>query len=566
LNLNFEFDIFRDSRRQLPAAELITNLRTFLLRMPLRPQLEELLHALLLAGELECALSDAPASAEDAEAACRLTSLLAEAAIRAEASDFSAIALLPHRALRICERFRVSSLVSLSVPEGFAYYALHPLDYADLIERLPLNTPRAFVVGVRSIGTTISGVVCAKLQQFGVHAERTTVRPTGHPYQRNCGLDARQRTMIRSLLSHDANFIVCDEGPGRSGSSLLSVADALEREGVPASQIVVLCSHQPDLNTLCAPDAAQRWRRYRSAATGMTRRLPAAPQEYAGGGEWRRHLIPTGGSWHGVWPQMERLRYLSADHEELLTFEGYGPYGAAARARNEHLSNSSYGLVYLGNESGFGKHKLPDGRTLNCSNLTSEWLSRMAEYCAWRARTFRTGDVNSHVLEAMTRNNFEREFGKFPEGPQLCVERATICDNRMAPHQWLATSDRRVVKLDAAIHGDDHFFPGPCDIAWDLAGVIVEWNLDPAAREFFLRQYRRESGDDASPRIKGYEIAYAMFRLAWSKMAAASVAASEEAGRLMRDYRQYRRVVQNLVSRGSRLAFCSNSAGANAPA
>jgi len=171
----------------------------------------------------------------------------------------------------------------------------------------------------------------------------------------------------------------------------------------------------------------------------------------------------------------------------------------------------------------------------------------MAEYCAWRARVFAVPDAPTDELREMAQTNFVREFGGELQAFELPAERPTLCDNRMAPHFWLAMDDGSPVKLDAALHGDDHFFPGPCDIAWDLAGLAVEWQLPPTARELLLSEYRRLSGDNAARRLSTYEVAYAIFRLAWSKMAAASVAGSEEAMRLSREARRYRRTVQRLT-------------------
>lgn len=244
--------------------------------------------------------------------------------------------------------------------------------------------------------------------------------------------------------------------------------------------------------------------------------------------------------WPAAWPQMERLRYLSRDGRGLLTFTGYGPYGAAASARNRHLSDAGFGAPYLGDEAGFSRHLLPGGRLLRTCDLRPELLARMAEYCAWRAREFSVADADSGELLHMSRINFAREFGREVEGLELAVERAAISDNRMAPHYWLLAPDGKVLKVDAALHGDDHFFPGPCDIAWDLAGIIVEWRLDSAAREFLLERYKRSSGDDPAARIGSYELAYTVFRLAWSRMAAGSVAEVEEQQRLLQDAAQYR--------------------------
>ncbi len=546
MNSNSEFQIFREARRSIGAADLVVRLRAELRQHGDGAQLDQLLSLLLLAGELECALRDAQAST-DAVAAAQLTDLFSDAALAPDSSRQQLGSSLQHAALRILNEVRFRGTVNASAPEGFAYYALHPLDYADLIARVKVPRARAFVIGIRSIGTTLSAVVTAKLRQLGNAAERTTIRPTGHPYQRQCKFDFSQREAISPALTADAEFLVCDEGPGRSGSSLLSVAEALEREGVPRSRILELCSCEPDVSSLCAPDAARRWLRYRSAATGMTQRLPPDAQEYLGGGEWRRRFIAQGEAWPAVWSQMERLKCLSADGQELLTFEGYGPYGTEARARNEELSNSGFGAPYLGHEAGFGRHLLPPGRLARRDDLASNLLAHIAEYCAWRARKFCAEGVNCGQLESMVSVNFQREFGEPLEHLTLKIERPATCDNRMAPHSWLFTTGGRWLKLDAAIHGADHFFPGPCDIAWDLAGIIVEWKLSSSARDFLISKYRAASGDDVKRRLQNYELAYTMFRLAWSKMAAASVAGTEEEARLLGDYRRYRRALQRLT-------------------
>lgn len=114
------------------------------------------------------------------------------------------------------------------------------------------------------------------------------------------------------------------------------------------------------------------------------------------------------------------------------------------------------------------------------------------------------------------------------------------------PHAWLRTPGNRWLKLDATIHGDDHFFPGPCDIAWDLAGIVVEWQLSAAAREFLFEQYLRVNGDNVSLRVGPYELAYATFRMAWSRMAAGSTCDREEEARLLRDYRRYRQFLRKM--------------------
>lgn len=566
-----DFYIFRDVRRRTDAATLTTTLRSEISRLPYSAKLDELLALLLRAGELECALEDAHVPAVESTAASNITNAFANAALSCDSPVQSCDTReLRHTTLRKLDEIRSSCAVSIGTPEGFAYYALHPLDYADLAGRIGLRATRAVVIGIRSIGTTLSAVVAAKLRQLGIAAERMTVRPTGHPYQRQSRFALWQKQVIARAAANGSAFLVCDEGPGRSGSSLLSVGEALEALDVPADRILILCSHEPDTDVLCAPDAARRWSRYNCAATGMTKRLPADANEYIGGGEWRRICLPAIESWPATWPQMERLRYVSRDRQATLTFEGHGHYGAQARARDQRLSDSGFGTAYLGHKSGFGMHALPEGRVARRTSVTPQLLAHMATYCAWRAKEFRAEEARCNGLEVMARTNFEREFGHPLNDLEFPIESPAICDNRMSPHSWLLASDSRWLKLDAAIHGDDHFFPGPCDIAWDLAGTTVEWGLDDSAREQLLAHYSRQTGDNVASRIHGYEIAYASFRLAWSKMALATVRGSDEEARLAKDYRRYRRILQRFApgasDKGSIASFINEPSSGEAPA
>ncbi len=382
--------------------------------------------------------------------------------------------------------------------------------------------------------------MAAKLNADGISASRTTVRPEGHPYDRQTSFTAAQRSAIRGALSRDAIFLVCDEGPGRSGSSLLSVAEALEREGVSRERIVLLSSHQPNVDALCASQAADRWRRYRSVATGVTKRLPRDTGEYVGGGEWRELFIAPGEVWPAAWPSMERLKFLSHDRKKLFKFEGHGPYGEAVRRRDQSLAASEFGARYLGHDAGFGMQELVGGNQVAGETPSLALLRHVAKYCAWRATALSTTLPQDAIrqLEQMASHNLEQEFGFAPE-LHLEVERPAICDGRMQHYKWRALRQDHWIKLDASTHGDDHFFPGPTDIAWDLAGFCVEWQLDADYREFFLSEYRRLSGDNPVPRLPQYEIAYAAFRLGWSRMAAASVSGSADEERLLTDAARY---------------------------
>jgi hypothetical protein len=150
----------------------------------------------------------------------------------------------------------------------------------------------------------------------------------------------------------------------------------------------------------------------------------------------------------------------------------------------------------------------------------------------------------------MTRVNAREEFGiDLDLSRDLEPVRPAICDARMMPHEWLISEGGRLLKTDGASHGDDHFFPGPCDIAWDLAGAIVEWELPAQAAEFLCERYRRLTGDDAQPRLNAHLLAYSLFRLGFCLMAANAVAGSEEESRLRVAHQRYRRWAEQALGR-----------------
>jgi hypothetical protein len=132
-----------------------------------------------------------------------------------------------------------------------------------------------------------------------------------------------------------------------------------------------------------------------------------------------------------------------------------------------------------------------------------------------------------------------RELG-FELPVDLRLARPVIADGRMQPHEWLLTIEGKLLKTDSGSHGDDHFFPGPTDIAWDLAGAIVEWQMGEQQTTEFLDLYYRASGDNAKHRINGFIQAYAVFRLAYCLMAANAMNGSDEEKRLRRAADIYR--------------------------
>ena len=529
--------IFREGRSEKKTAELVEGLGGSLrILRSVHGDIDALLDALLRAGELECAATDA--GSNSAAVLQKMTDGLASALVKADQDGFAEVEETGSM-LDELGRLELPQSVMVSPPEGFAFYALHPLSYVDVLQALGKKSQNVAVVGIRSIGTTLSAVVQAGFASMGLGVQRITVRPTGHPYNRVTEFNTEQRAWI--CERGNAHFVVVDEGPGMSGSSFLSVGDALLVAGVERDRITFICSRVPDPSSLTARDGETRWQSFQTVYVPANRRLPAGADEFIAGGIWRARVFKNERDWPASWTQMEKLKFLSRSGDRLLKFEGFGRFGNAVYARSQTVGDGGFGPSPIAAEAGFGIYPMVQGESLLEGDLSSEVISRIAQYCAFRKAEFRCEQPSPKEMETMLRFNFEEEFG-FEAQASLEIKHPVIADGRMLPHKWLRTRDGELLKVDNASHGDDHFFPGPTDIAWDLAGTIVEWNMTDAARDAFLNYYHQESGDDPRGRLPGYLLAYSVFRMGYCKMAMEAMRDSSEQARLAAGYLHYRQV------------------------
>lgn len=194
-------------------------------------------------------------------------------------------------------------------------------------------------------------------------------------------------------------------------------------------------------------------------------------------------------------------------------------------------------------------YEVVDGPVLRAEDISQSLLDRIASYCAFRTGEFRLPNASPDPLAQMLTLNVEREFGvELQLRPEELESSALVLtDGRMQPHEWIMNPRGTATKTDACAHGDDHFFPGPCDIAWDLAGAAVEWNLSSDATEHLLSRFHRLTGDDVTKRFPAYALAYNVFRLAWCKMAISTVTGTDEESRIHQAYLAYRKRAHDLL-------------------
>jgi hypothetical protein len=526
--------VFRDDRRRVYGPRQKSALLSAIRALSSNPLADQIVTPLILAGEIECAVADA--GCDSSHHLQTVTDQLAEALVQgSEIHQEQLCGLLAQAA--------VPDELEISTAEGFAYYALHPLAFAEVWNLLGTLPQQLVVIGIRSIGTTLSAVAAAAARKHGASTVRTTVRPSGHPYNRQTSFSRDQMQLVKDGLRRNAGFLIVDEGPGLSGSSFLSVAEALVSAGVSTANIVLVCSHQPDLDALCAEDAPRRARGFRwVAAPAMQQSVRDDGATFIGGGEWRRWLISDETLWPAAWTNFERPKYLvdsGNGDKTLIKFLGLGPYGEQVRVREEQIAAAKFAPLPRRENGGFAAYPWIFGRPLCSADLSRAVTERLAAYCAFRASAFAASLDNLRALEFMAQHN-AREPGAANPGISLRLERPVVADGQMHPHEWMMTANGEILKTDSGIHGDDHFFPGITDIAWDLAGAMIEWHMNPAQCQAFLEAYERLSGDSPVARIKGFLHAYSAFRCAWCAMAAHALRGTDEQRRFEREAFHYR--------------------------
>ena len=474
----------------------------------------------------------------------------------------------------------IATLVNSAVPdhvmartaEGFAHYALYPEQYIAAVEQfVRTHQPDdVLCVGLRSIGSILGHVVAAALRRHGVRVSTRSFRPRGDPFDRRLHVAPR---LASSLASRRATHVaVVDEGPGLSGSSFAAAADFFRGLMFAPSQIVLFPSWPAPESALRSERARGAWRRHVRLTVDFDAMWLQSGllfgREHSvadlSAGRWRNIVIADPCAWPAVHPQHERRKYLTrsspvhggtqarrlhpSDVSTVHRFAGLGARGHAIARRARQLADAGFCAEAGPLSHGFLAQTWIRGAPL--TRRSAAHIGRIAAYTAHVGRHFRIGEAEpiDEVLEvAITNARAALDIDAAGPLEQLArsarsalAERVAV-DGRMLPHEWIATPSR-LVKVDALDHHDDDFWPGCRDIAWDVAGAIVEFEWTRAERAAFVAEYRRASGDRTIDlRLPFYEAAYLAYRAAYTLLAADTLAGSEEGARFTRLSARYRR-------------------------
>ncbi|HXR96737.1 MAG TPA: hypothetical protein VN709_02735 [Terriglobales bacterium] len=407
--------------------------------------------------------------------------------------------------------------VPLPEPEGLRFYALWPEGFGRAARRWrATHSEPCWALGLRTMGSFLLPAIDA--------TRGSSLRPVGPPGERRIAATKRLRG---ELARWSGRFLIVDEGPGLSGSSFAAAVRLLREVGIAEQRITLLASWRPAGEQLACAYAACGWDQWQVLVADAIP-PPADGADDISAGEWRRSF----GSDEPVWPQHERRKFLINGGRAVAKFAGAGAYGAATLERARALARAGFGPPTApGADEAIGEGWLLTERVAAApARATAAFVESVARYLAWVRAEYALGPActPSAELRAMAAANVAaltgREWrGDVPGGVPVAV------DGRMLAQEWGETG-AGFVKFDATDHGDDPFFPGPADIAWDLAGIGIEFGRETGSA--IVSRYQRLTGEregDLSRRVQWHEAAYCAFRAGFCALAARQTSGSDSA-------------------------------------
>jgi len=539
------------------------------------PTYDQIVEALIDVGELASAVADARSGNADAaddvpSPLADLTERLADAADASWRGDDAAVGRAigaAQLAAQQCVDLPLPSRAIGRVSEGFAYFALGPELYAEAARAWAQQAApqQVWCIGLRTIGFTLAAVVSAALRAQHIDSRVKSMRPRGHPFKRRVLLDPEFAAELRP--TGDAWYLVIDAGPGPSGSSMAATAERLAHLGVHDDRIVLMPAHKPKIDLFGYASVRQRWRRHRVWAANddqtwissarLQRTLQADRLSDISGGRWRQHRaldIPV-----AVHPQHERPKYLvhRGPERTLLKFAGYGHYGAAVAARAEAAADGGWAPRPHSFRGGWLEFPWLSLRSPGKA-ITTTSIAHLADYIAFVAETWSTGSrASPDALVEMAVTNagalgvgaaIVEQLKPAEDVPAVCL------DARMRPHEWLERP-HGYLKTDGIEHFADRFYPGPTDIAWDVAGILEEWPLGRDGSRFLVDRYAKQSRDwTIARRLPFYRAAYLAFRAGYTSFSADQLTGTPEAATFRVESDRYRTRLREVLEQGVSIA------------
>jgi hypothetical protein len=475
-----------------------------------------LAHAFIRAGELVQGIADAEFDRCGVDARSRMqdkgaTLLLAMAVAldRSWRSNFrEELSDIP---LSLLRQLGSAGWISTRVGEGYAHYALYPEAYLEAARRSGLGS-ETLVIGIRSIGTSLGALVAAALQA----RPAISLRPVGHPFRREIRAEPGILTIAAS--DSDLQFAVVDEGPGMSGSSFASVARWLFDLGIGPAQIHFFSSHGNGPGEAAGRETRAIWQGCRHhpalSCDFFDQTLKPCIESRLGSLEGAlKPYSPTPSTPRDG--RFERLKFsTTTTHGRLLVkFAGLGDSGERKLRDAQTLATEGFSPGVVGLCYGFLLQEHATARRLGCTiHDRARFLQTLASYLSFRAGGGLGPAGPGATVDTLRRmaieNSLELLGPRFASTLECHLQRLSDAgaparvvrtDNRLQSWKWLVTSDG-FLKVDAVDHCEAHDLVGCQDIAWDIAGSIVEYRLS-AAEAGAICNAIRSAGGNVEPHL-----------------------------------------------------------------
>lgn len=441
---------------------------------------------------------------------------------------------------------RLEGELRMRSPEGYSFYGLYPSAFAAAARELPWRGDSVRVIGLRSIGVSLAAMVAAALDA----RDPISVRPFGHPFDRRVRLSP---PALADLLRGGKTFVIVDEGPGLSGSSVAAVLRLLLAAGVEPGALCALTSHAGAPGAAANPEARRIWGLVRRLSAEAHQPSDAAVAKWAApligdlveppidlsGGSWRALRLPEVADWPGVDPRTDRRKLLLTTRQGrwLARFTGLGAASEARAERARVLSRAGLIPEVAGLARGFMIQ-----RWLPTTGLLRPEPEAVGRYLGQRVARLgsRTAGASLADLRDMALHNAGEALGetaraRLADHDQLVVTpeleaavRPVAVDGRLDRWTWLQARAGTLLKADAVEHEAGHDLVGPQDLAWDVAGAEVELELGHAELDWLLQGLRAARAHHPAPRLLAfYRACYPAFRLGAATMAAAATTGEE---------------------------------------
>jgi hypothetical protein len=369
-------------------------------------------------------------------------------------------------------------LLRFKMPEGFAFYGLTPEQYRRAARRwvTEIRPPGdVVVIGIRSIGTTLSRVVTDELAAAGIAAQRCTVRTEGHPFARGVRLP-------EWIGPTAAAYLVVDEGPGMSGSSFLAVSAELQKRGVGRERIHFFPSHDGSPGKAASAQALAEWNLFARWVEPAVK-PPLSP-------EW---------DW----------KYIGPSAPAPFDCSGRAEYFARRNAER------SCGVPMMQRNGWWMAFSKIAGEPARIDPAT---LAKHISATADSPLSLKDELETEHRLREMLIVNVEKQFcdaalsnalRRWLDGLTIEHGHASSGDGHLEPENWIKDAAGRLWKLQTTGSGLSHFVAYRLPVWWDVAQAVLEWDFGNE----ILRELKK-AGLECEPKtLAFFKMANAAFEL-----------------------------------------------------